>query len=324
MGERRQGRVFARSGRDMAARGTSVILHLKADEDEFLKGWQLRVADPQVFRPRRVPDPHANEGRRTASPPTSGKPSTTLPRCGPSPRAEITRRGLPGLLQVARPRFQRSRWRGRHNRVEGSQSFTTLLYVPSQPPFDLMMGGARRAQGPEALHQARVHDGRGRGTAAELPALRARRGGCRRPAAQRQPRNAAAQPPARADQVRLRQARAGPDREAGEGRAGEVRHLLQGLRQHAQGRHRRGSATTASASPSCCASPPPRARAPTQDVSLDDYIGRMAVGPGRDLVHHRRQLRRRRRQPAAGSVQGQGHRSAADVRPHRRMDDRSA
>src|SRR6202000_404921 len=27
-----------------------------------------------------------------------------------------------------------------HNRVEGSQSFTTLLYIPEQPPFDLMIG----------------------------------------------------------------------------------------------------------------------------------------------------------------------------------------
>src|SRR3546814_15512237 len=27
------------------------------------------------------------------------------------------------------------------NRVEGSQSFTTLLYLPARPPFDLMMAG---------------------------------------------------------------------------------------------------------------------------------------------------------------------------------------
>ncbi|MDE3073481.1 MAG: molecular chaperone HtpG, partial [Pseudomonadota bacterium] len=34
-----------------------------------------------------------------------------------------------------------------HNRVEGSQSFTTLLYIPSQPPFDLMMGGRDERKG---------------------------------------------------------------------------------------------------------------------------------------------------------------------------------
>jgi molecular chaperone HtpG len=34
-----------------------------------------------------------------------------------------------------------------HNRVEGSQSFTTLLYLPSQPPFDLMMGGRDERKG---------------------------------------------------------------------------------------------------------------------------------------------------------------------------------
>ncbi|HST45695.1 MAG TPA: molecular chaperone HtpG, partial [Luteimonas sp.] len=34
-----------------------------------------------------------------------------------------------------------------HNRVEGSQSFTTLLYLPAQPPFDLMMGGRDERKG---------------------------------------------------------------------------------------------------------------------------------------------------------------------------------
>jgi len=34
-----------------------------------------------------------------------------------------------------------------HNRVEGSQSFTTLLYLPEQPPFDLMMGGRDERKG---------------------------------------------------------------------------------------------------------------------------------------------------------------------------------
>ena len=31
-----------------------------------------------------------------------------------------------------------------HNRVEGNQSFTTLLYLPEKPPFDLMMGREER------------------------------------------------------------------------------------------------------------------------------------------------------------------------------------
>src|SRR5699024_6848001 len=34
-----------------------------------------------------------------------------------------------------------------HNRVEGNQSFTTLLYLPSQPPFDLMMGARDERKG---------------------------------------------------------------------------------------------------------------------------------------------------------------------------------
>ncbi len=55
-----------------------------------------------------------------------------------------------------------------HNRVEGNQNFTSLLYIPSKSPFDLMMGRARRTQGIEALRQARLHHGRGRAVAAGL------------------------------------------------------------------------------------------------------------------------------------------------------------
>ncbi|MEP6483290.1 MAG: molecular chaperone HtpG, partial [Rudaea sp.] len=34
-----------------------------------------------------------------------------------------------------------------HNRVEGNQNFTSLLYVPAQAPFDLMMGGRDERKG---------------------------------------------------------------------------------------------------------------------------------------------------------------------------------
>ncbi|HEX7326566.1 MAG TPA: molecular chaperone HtpG, partial [Rhodanobacteraceae bacterium] len=34
-----------------------------------------------------------------------------------------------------------------HNRVEGSQRFTTLLYIPAQPPFDLLMGSRDERKG---------------------------------------------------------------------------------------------------------------------------------------------------------------------------------
>src|SRR5690606_12340801 len=33
------------------------------------------------------------------------------------------------------------------NRVEGNQSFTTRLYLPSHPPYDLMMGGRDERKG---------------------------------------------------------------------------------------------------------------------------------------------------------------------------------
>ena len=50
-----------------------------------------------------------------------------------------------------------------------------------------------------------------------------------------------------------------------------------------------------------------------QTVSLADYVGRMKEGQDGDLLHHRRQLRRRAEQPAPRDLPQAGRRSAADV-----------
>ncbi len=171
------------------------------------------LADHPLLRPRRLPDPHAGREGRQAD----RRIRNHQRRLGAVDQAEVgdQRRGLPELLQVARPRFQRRA--GVDAQPRRRQPELHHLAVPAVAaavrPDD---GRPRRAQGAQALHQARLHHGRRRGAAAELPALRARRGRRRRSAAQRQPRNPAAQPPARAHQGRLRQARARPDREAGQ------------------------------------------------------------------------------------------------------------
>ncbi|CAM5467576.1 Chaperone protein HtpG OS=Rhodanobacter lindaniclasticus OX=75310 GN=htpG PE=3 SV=1 [Rhodanobacter lindaniclasticus] len=218
---------------EQAERGTAVILHLKADEDEFLKGWQLKSRSantPTTWRSR-----SACRWKRMASPATSSRPSTPPPRCGPSRRA----RSATSNTRASTSRsamISTTRWRGAHNRVEGSQSFTTLLYLPAQLLlFDLMMGGRDERKGlklyikrvfimdaAEELLPNYLRFVRGVVDADDLPLNVSRE---------------ILQHNRQVDQGGLRQARARPDREAGKGRAGEVRHLLQGLRQHAQGRH---------------------------------------------------------------------------------------
>ncbi|CAM5540157.1 molecular chaperone HtpG [Rhodanobacter lindaniclasticus] len=129
---------------EQAERGTAVILHLKADEDEFLKGWQLksliRKYSDHVAFPIRMPVEK------------DGKPSDEFETINAAsalwtkPKSEISDEEYQSFYKSLGHDFNDPlAWT--HNRVEGSQSFTTLLYLPAQPPFDLMMGGRDERKG---------------------------------------------------------------------------------------------------------------------------------------------------------------------------------
>ncbi|KRE92476.1 heat-shock protein Hsp90 [Frateuria sp. Soil773] len=129
---------------EVGERGTAVTLHLKADEDEFLKGWQLksliRKYSDHVAFPIRVPK--EEDGKPTAEFETANDASALWTK----PKSEISDEDYQSFYKSLGHDFNDAlAWT--HNRVEGSQSFTTLLYIPSQPPFDLMMGGRDERKG---------------------------------------------------------------------------------------------------------------------------------------------------------------------------------
>ncbi|WP_130620327.1 molecular chaperone HtpG [Dyella amyloliquefaciens] len=129
---------------DLTERGTSVILHLKADEDEFLKGWELRslirkYSDHVAF-PIRMPE--EKDGKPSDEWETINDASALWAKS----RSEISDEEYQSFYKSLGHDFNDAlAWT--HNRVEGSQSFTTLLYLPEQPPFDLMMGGRDERKG---------------------------------------------------------------------------------------------------------------------------------------------------------------------------------
>ena len=129
---------------ELAERGTAVILHLKADEDEFLKAWQLksliRKYSDHVAFPIRVPKDE--DGKPTGEWETVNDASALWTK----PKSEISDADYVSFYKSLGHDFNDPlAWT--HNRVEGSQSFTTLLYIPAQPPFDLMMGGRDERKG---------------------------------------------------------------------------------------------------------------------------------------------------------------------------------
>ncbi|KLD63655.1 molecular chaperone HtpG [Dyella japonica] len=129
---------------DLPERGTGVILHLKADEDEFLKGWELRslirkYSDHVAFPIRCPKDEDGKPGDEWE---TVNDASALWAK----PRNEISDEDYQSFYKSLGHDFNDAlAWT--HNRVEGSQSFTTLLYIPAQPPFDLMMGGRDERKG---------------------------------------------------------------------------------------------------------------------------------------------------------------------------------
>ncbi|TAN04306.1 MAG: molecular chaperone HtpG [Rhodanobacteraceae bacterium] len=129
---------------DVAARGTSVILHLKEDDIEFADGWKLRdlirkYSDHVAF-------PIRMRKQKDGKPADEWETVNDASALWAKPKSEITDDEYKAFYKSLGHDFNDPlAWT--HNRVEGSQRFTTLLYVPAQPPFDLLMGARDERRG---------------------------------------------------------------------------------------------------------------------------------------------------------------------------------
>ena len=118
---------------DREERGTSVVLHLKADAREFTDPYRLRTlirrySDHLSF-PVRMRKEGSGDGREYE---TVNQAKALWMR----PRAEITDEEYRELYQhLAHDLADPLAWS--HNRVEGKREYTSLLYVPRSAPFDL-------------------------------------------------------------------------------------------------------------------------------------------------------------------------------------------
>ena len=126
-------------------RGTAVTLHLKPDEDEFLKSWQLRnlVArySDHIGFPIRMPKEADDEtvDRSADAWVVVNQASALWTR----PKSELTDEDYQNFYKhIAHDFNDPLAWT--HNRVEGNQNFTSLLYLPSQSPFDSATGHQER------------------------------------------------------------------------------------------------------------------------------------------------------------------------------------
>ena len=114
-------------------RGTQVTLHLREGEDEFLEGYRLRSIISRYSDHIGLPIEMASleEGKQDEFEAVNDA-SALWKR----PRRDIAEQEYKEFYKhVAHDFGEPLAWT--HNQVEGTQSYTTLLYIPKQAPFDL-------------------------------------------------------------------------------------------------------------------------------------------------------------------------------------------
>lgn len=117
------------------SRGTDVILHLKAEEKEFLEPWRLRSLvhkySEHIAIPVQLPKMD-EEGKPTAEFESANK-ATALWTRGKSDISDDEYKEF--YKHIAHDFEDPMTWA--HNRVEGKHEYTSLFYIPGRAPFDL-------------------------------------------------------------------------------------------------------------------------------------------------------------------------------------------
>ncbi|MBV2179828.1 MAG: molecular chaperone HtpG [Castellaniella sp.] len=138
---------FSVSAIEQAARGTSVTLTLRADEDDFLSGWKLREVlrrySDHISLPIQMKkeewDAEKSEQVTRDEWETVNQANALWTRS----KSDITDEQYQEFYKhIAHDPENPLAWT--HNRVEGRSEYTQLLYVPKRAPFDLYDRDARR------------------------------------------------------------------------------------------------------------------------------------------------------------------------------------
>lgn len=119
--------------------GTTITLHLKENEKEFLQEWTLRslvgrYSDHIAFPIRLQVSKKNEDGEPILEWQQVNKATALWAR----PKSEISDEEYQAYYRhVAHDSDDALSWS--HNKVEGNQNYTTLLYIPRKAPMDLML-----------------------------------------------------------------------------------------------------------------------------------------------------------------------------------------
>lgn len=119
---------------EKAERGTEITLHLRDDEKEYLDNWRLRSViskySDHIALPVEIEEKNEEDGTVTWEKINQAKALWTRSK------SEISDEEYAEFYKhISHDDADPLTWS--HNRVEGKQEYTSLLYVPSKAPFDL-------------------------------------------------------------------------------------------------------------------------------------------------------------------------------------------
>lgn len=132
---------------DKAERGTRIVLHLKAAEDEFADGYRLRNIikkySDHIALPIELPKEQAPAAEGEAAPELEWETVNRASALWTRPRTEIKDEEYQEFYKHIGHDYENPlSWS--HNKVEGKLEYSSLLYVPARAPFDLYQREAPR------------------------------------------------------------------------------------------------------------------------------------------------------------------------------------
>ena len=126
-----------------AERGTTVVLHLRSDDADFADDWRIRsiikkysdhISLPVLMRKAAVPQGDEEQENKEAE--REFEAINTATALWTRSRSEVSDDEYKAFYKHISHDFDEPlSWS--HNRVEGKQEYTSLLYVPKRAPFDL-------------------------------------------------------------------------------------------------------------------------------------------------------------------------------------------
>jgi len=122
---------------EKADRGTAVVLHLRADEDDFLQPWRLRSVigkfSDHIAIPIEMPKEHYGEDQPATGEWEQVNTGTAL---WMRSKSELTDQDYHDFYKHIAHDFE-DPLAYAHNRVEGTNEYSSLLFIPKRAPFDL-------------------------------------------------------------------------------------------------------------------------------------------------------------------------------------------